>query len=355
MKTGPRLGADFLLFDEVFKRLLDQYDFDLRCAAPGIIREFNATEQTVKVQLAIKDAIYIDKLERVAIPELLDVPILPFRAGNFVITVPVTVGDECLVVFADSCIDAWWSEGEETTVPANKGTREALTNRRHDLSDGFAILAPSSQPKKIENYATDCLEIRTLDGINKIQVKDDEVKIVVNETTYISVKDGIIKMESSATIDLKSTGKTTIESSAAMDVKSTGDMKIQSSAKMDVKSTGTMNIEGSSTMDIKGTGNMKINGSAAVEVKGAGAVNVESSGGAVDVKGASVVTVDAPSIKLGGLSALYKLIDQRILTYYDGHQHLYTPGPGAPTLTGIPAVILTPLLTSIATQKVDGD
>lgn len=97
-------------------------------------------EQTVRVQPAIREVVTGSDYTPVSIPlpELLDVPIVLPRAGDYVITLPVRAGDECLVIFADQCIDAWWQNG---------GVQNQMERRRHDLSDGFAILGTWSQPE----------------------------------------------------------------------------------------------------------------------------------------------------------------------------------------------------------------
>ena len=82
---------------------------------------------------------------------------------------PIAEGDECLVIFNDYCIDAWWQNGGTGNVQ--------LTKRRHDLSDGFAIFGPFSQPLALSNYNTTNAELRTLDGTVKITVGESGVII----------------------------------------------------------------------------------------------------------------------------------------------------------------------------------
>ena len=227
---------------EIIHRYFDQYDFNLRCAAPGIIKKFDKDKQTVSVQLVIKDIISLDtkngrEVKSIQIPLLKDVPIVIPRAGGFSITLPIKEDDECLVIFADSHIDAWWQNGD---------IQEPMSARRHDLSDGFAILGTWSQPNVIDTYNVDDLEIRNEDGKTKIQVKDDTVKIVVNEDTFITVKDKEITITSSSKIDIKSTGAMNIESESTMDIKSTGVMTVNSEGTLDIKSTGDVSIGGTS-------------------------------------------------------------------------------------------------------------
>lgn len=306
------LSDQFPMAQEAVKRALSQFDFDLRCAAPGIIQSFDETAQTVVVQLAIKELIYLDVLESKPIPQLGDVPLVIPRAGNFVITVPPKKGDECLIVFADTCIDSWWKLGEETGNPNSFGARDPMSLRRHDLSDAFAILGTWSQPKKIETYATDCMEIRTLDGKNKVQIKDDLIKIVVNENTYIEVKDGEINIKTSDTLNVDTEGDVTITGGAKYNVTSSGDMAIESTGgKVNVTSSGDMVVDSGGKLDITSSGNM----------------TVESSGN---------VVVDSASVTLGSGTAA-ALLKESAITIYNTHTHICT-APGSPS--AVPAQLM---------------
>jgi hypothetical protein len=175
--VAQRLSSSPSIDLEIQRRFQDQFDFDLRCAAPGIIQSFDAVAQTVSVQLVIKDLIQIagktggGVLQSLTIPILQDVPIVIPRAGGFAITLPIQVGDECLVIFADSCIDSWWQNGD---------VQEPMSLRRHDLSDGFAILGTWSQPNTITNYNPNALEIRTEDGATTLRIEDGAVTILSN-------------------------------------------------------------------------------------------------------------------------------------------------------------------------------
>lgn len=145
----------------------------LRVACPGIITAFNSTEQTVTVQLALREHMLKESGEREwqEIPLLLDVPIVIPHAGGYSLTMPVKSGDECLVIFSDSCIDAWFTYG---------GVQNQMDKRRHDLSDGFAILGVWSQPNRINNYSIDSCQLRNKQGNSYIEIKDDAINIVAN-------------------------------------------------------------------------------------------------------------------------------------------------------------------------------
>ena len=144
---------------ELFQTFADEIKADLRVAMPGIIQSFNASEQTVTVQLSIRERIGQPDLttQNIAIPLLVDVPIVLPRAGGFSLTLPIVQGDECLVVFGDTVIDSWWANGGvQNQVDGEK--------RRHDLSDGFAILGVWSQPHVLTKYSTTEAQLRTDDG-----------------------------------------------------------------------------------------------------------------------------------------------------------------------------------------------
>lgn len=80
-----------------------------RVASPGIIQSFDSTTQTVSVQLAIREKRYNDGEETWEdVPLLVDVPVVFPRAGGYLLTLPIAPGDECLVIFGDNCMDAWW-------------------------------------------------------------------------------------------------------------------------------------------------------------------------------------------------------------------------------------------------------
>lgn len=97
---------------ELQRRMMESFGIGLRVAAPGIIQSVDYERQTCSVQLAVRECLNDEgNLKWVDIPELPDVPFFVYAGGGYCITLPVSPGDDCLVVFADSCIDAWWQNG----------------------------------------------------------------------------------------------------------------------------------------------------------------------------------------------------------------------------------------------------
>lgn len=164
---SERIGSE----DEMYRGMGENWQNNTRVAIPGIIDSFDETTQTATVQPALRERVRGENGEPVWVnlPLLVDVPIVLPRAGGFVLTLPVQQGDECLVVFGDMCIDAWFSNG---------GIQNQIEKRRHDLSDAFAILGCWSQPRVIPNYSTDSAQIRTDGGAAYIELKSNEINLV---------------------------------------------------------------------------------------------------------------------------------------------------------------------------------
>lgn len=164
-----------------------------RVASPGIIQSFDSTTQTVSVQLAIREKRYNDGEETWEdVPLLVDVPVVFPRAGGYLLTLPIAPGDECLVIFGDNCMDAWWQSG---------GVQNQIDCRRHDLSDGYAIPGPWSQPRVIPNYSTKSTQLRTENGEAYIELSGNAINLVGG---VITIQGSSVVIGGSTTIDGKS-------------------------------------------------------------------------------------------------------------------------------------------------------
>jgi hypothetical protein len=169
--------------DEVFRKLSDRVAYDIRVAAPAIIKSFDPTTQTATVRVAVRERINIDGvLTWKKIPLLIDVPVFMPRAGGYVLTMPVASGDECLVVFADSCIDGWWQSG---------GVQNQIDRRRHDLSDGFALVGVWSRPRKVTGYSADSAQLRNEAGTAFVDLSSDALTLQFGTNKIILSASGV--------------------------------------------------------------------------------------------------------------------------------------------------------------------
>ncbi|MFI7782666.1 hypothetical protein EN46_02070 [Citrobacter amalonaticus] len=144
----------------------------IRVAMPGIIQSFDPDAVTAIVQSAIRSVEIDNDGNRITknYPLLVDVPVVFPRGGGVTLTFPVKAGDECLVIFADRCIDFWWQSG---------GVQEPVDDRMHDLSDAFCIVGPQSQAKKIGGISTSSAQFRSDDGSTYFEINPTTKKIKI--------------------------------------------------------------------------------------------------------------------------------------------------------------------------------
>ena len=186
---------------QLFKVFEDKIKQKIRVASPAVISEVDYEKQTLKAQITIREYINGKYIE---IPELLDVPFFILGGGDYSVTIPIKKGDECLIVFGDSCIDSWWQNGD---------IQNPIDSRRHDLSDGFAIVGFKSQKNKLDNYSDEAFQIRKEDEVpfeintdsiiitkdeTEIKIEEDNITISTNNNTKITIdSDGVVQIEAS--------------------------------------------------------------------------------------------------------------------------------------------------------------
>lgn len=111
----------------------------------GKVQGVNVDNQTVDVQILHKrKSIKSNKLELRDYSLLQGVPFVILGGGTSSLTFPISIGDNCLLLFCDYEIDRWWDTGEN--LPAN-------FERRHDISDAFALIGVHSMVDLIEGYS----------------------------------------------------------------------------------------------------------------------------------------------------------------------------------------------------------
>lgn len=157
--TQSRNGS----FDDVLASERQAINEQIRVALPGIIQSFDPSTVTATVQPSVRYILRDNDGNTTTddYPLLVDVPVVFPRGGGCTLTFPVSAGDECLVIFADRCIDFWWQNG---------GIQKPVDPRMHDLSDGFAIVGPQSQAYKIGGISTSAAQLRTDDGAAFVEV-----------------------------------------------------------------------------------------------------------------------------------------------------------------------------------------
>jgi hypothetical protein len=147
---------------ELMRAAMETHQSHIWTAVPAVVQSFNADEMTVEAQPVISCLFRNPDGTRsyLALPMLADVPVVWQGGGGVTATFPIAAGDECLVVIASRCIDAWWSQGLQS--PQNVPPPPEV--RMHNLSDGFAIVGLRSLPRVLSGLSTDSAQLRSDDG-----------------------------------------------------------------------------------------------------------------------------------------------------------------------------------------------
>lgn len=161
---------------------------NLHVAKPGRIVAYTYPTATVEIlgQRVMKDG------TTSAYPQLQNVPVLTMQGGGFSLQFPIKAGDQCLVIFADRNIDAWYQNGN---------SQPPLDGRLHDISDGFAIVGINwqSDPTLPTPSST---EARLIDstGLTKVGMQAGKVTIANATGTLLTVINGLITVIEALTV-----------------------------------------------------------------------------------------------------------------------------------------------------------
>lgn len=247
MRQNERIASEAEVLQQRGEDLISQ----VRVAMPAIVTKVDLSSQTVEVKLALQGKVSDEEgaVSFVQYPILPDVPIVWPRAGGFALTFPVKVGDECLVVFADRCIDAWWQSG---------GVQKPMDERMHDLSDAFAIFGATSQPKKLPDVKDNAVELRDDDRINWISLRKGSLDINIEGATTVHCHTAEVNIDQTATVNV---GSSTTLNCPANTIN--GNVEINGDTQMNGTLTVTNVITGQGGFAISGGSGAtcKVNGS----------------------------------------------------------------------------------------------
>lgn len=144
-------------FEEATKSHIHAALVALHTCTPGIVVSCDGNRASVQPVLR---SVMIDGTA-VALPLIVDAPIMFPGGGGFVLTFPVKAGDECVIHFAERSIELWQKYGGQQTPEF----------RLHDLGDGFIQVGVNSDPNQYQNVSTTRTELRTRDATTVIALE----------------------------------------------------------------------------------------------------------------------------------------------------------------------------------------
>ena len=133
--------ADTPTMAEVIRRALEDRVNDINVALPGRVESFNKNNQTADIKPLIRRVIRTRKGAPIEeeLPVIPNIPVVFPRAGGYIITLPVQVGDTGQIIVNQRNIDRWREVGGADVNPGDQ--------RCHDLSAAvfYPGLSPSDQ------------------------------------------------------------------------------------------------------------------------------------------------------------------------------------------------------------------
>ncbi|MBR8471928.1 MULTISPECIES: Gp138 family membrane-puncturing spike protein [Burkholderia] len=170
-------------------------------ALPGTVESFDPVAMMVSVQPGTKDSIRNEDgtISTSLFPLLTDCPVVWQGGGGVTATFPIAAGDECLVVFASRCIDAWWQSG---------GVQEQAESRTHSLADGFALVGVRSRPRALPGVSTTSAQLRSDDGSTffDLNPSTQKVKIVAPGGFEVIAPTQVLTASTSLTVNAPQSG-----------------------------------------------------------------------------------------------------------------------------------------------------
>lgn len=160
---------------------IDNKLMDVHTALPAIIISFDANKRTVSAQPTIQ-RVFSDgegKAGADNLPPCVDVPVVFPMGGGYELTFPINKGDECLLIFAERCIDSWFETGQPS---------EPADFRQHDLSDAFAIVGVRSLAN-IQPVWTEGVELHG--NGNHVRIDDSSVELGAGGATLKLTASGL--------------------------------------------------------------------------------------------------------------------------------------------------------------------
>lgn len=167
MPAGSRTPT----LQEVFDRHGEAVAAGLRVSMPGQVTKYHPAQGLVDVQPLLKDGHLDDTGTWVpdTLPVIYSCPLIFPGSGGFVVTFPVSVGDQVLLIFTDRALDQWLGKGGLVDP--------GIDPRRHHLTDAIAIAGLNFKAWQNANANQDHLCLGQDGGSFHLHIKGNVVQV----------------------------------------------------------------------------------------------------------------------------------------------------------------------------------
>lgn len=170
--------------EDLMKAIKSDVFKTLNVAKIGKIQKVDLERKTLEAEVVFKRLLGDNQVR--AFPLLIDIPFVTIQGGGVALQVPISPGDDCLLIFADRNIDSWFRSG---------GVGVPFDGRAHDASDGIAIVGINSLAGTLPDNPDD--EGRLISGDAKVGVtKDGTESFVKQGDGEVSVDEGLVRIKS---------------------------------------------------------------------------------------------------------------------------------------------------------------
>lgn len=188
---------------------------------PGKIVSFNPIKQTATVKIMREQ--FNNKLYSMYteydFPVLQDVVVQFPQGGDYFLTFPVNVGDNCLLDFCDKGIDHWKYEGAEKIGKFSSGVPKPDYFRAYNINDAVAMVGYNPIPQAIPNFHATGTELRNIERTQRFtMLPDGKMEIVTPLELDITAPDTIINGDTTMNGNLHVVGKISCTDTITSDI-----------------------------------------------------------------------------------------------------------------------------------------
>lgn len=159
---------------------VDRQTLGLRTSTPGIVVAVDPSGRFVDVQPSISFTQRLENTTEVRLPVVRGVPlgVMGSKTLGLFVCVPVSVGDDGLLVVSDRALDNW-QYGEGVGIPP-----DLATPRHHDITDSVFYPGLQRMSGGIPGFPTNAVEVRNRAGTVKVAVSNTGVTALAGPSTF---------------------------------------------------------------------------------------------------------------------------------------------------------------------------
>lgn len=178
----------------------DDYNFNF----PGRVVEFFTETQTATVRISAErlDSTS-EELDASKSRGLIEgVPVHVLSGGGWSLTMPIAVGDTCMIFFSQVGYDHWLYDDKDE-AGKHEGEPMYWLKRKFDLQDGYAIVGLNTMKRVVSDYSDTHSQWRNADASQVISLNED-ASIDITSTGIVAVEAPTVNVNASVEANIVS-------------------------------------------------------------------------------------------------------------------------------------------------------